>query len=299
MVREDLRLISVIIPCYNQGRYLSGAIESALAQDYPCKEIIVVNDGSTDNSAEVSAAFGNRIAYLQQSNRGVAAARNAGLRIAQGDYVTFLDSDDLYLPGALARQANFLDTHPDIGLVWGDAIYFDENGEIGRRSNYSGRPRRAQNCRWETIEHFPAMGTVMLRRDCFDTVGGFEEGLRNAAEDWHLWIRMSLRFDMAYLDEPITLCRVHNRSATRDRAYNHQGVRRAVSLIVGSPEFKQYPAHFRARLLFFRFATTWRKEPKTVSLGSFLRAITTDPTQIPFGLKVIYHGLTRLTARDH
>jgi len=103
--------VSVIIPCYNQARFLAEAIQSALDQDYPNKEVIVVNDGSPDNTREVAAAFGDRIIYIEQPNNGAAGARNAGIRASKGEYIAFLDADDVCLPGRLALQAAILDQH--------------------------------------------------------------------------------------------------------------------------------------------------------------------------------------------
>jgi glycosyltransferase involved in cell wall biosynthesis len=114
--------ISVIIPTYNHAQHLGEAIESVLSQDYPDMEVIVVDDGSSDNTREVTTNYGGKIICVEQPNGGCALARNAGLNIATGEYIAFLDSDDSLLPGSLLIRAEYLDNHPQVGMVCGDVI---------------------------------------------------------------------------------------------------------------------------------------------------------------------------------
>lgn len=136
--------ISVLIPCYNHGRYLAEAIQSALDQDYPDLEVIVLDDGSTDETAQVAAAFGSRIAFHRQLNRGESVTKNRLMAMASGEYIYLLDADDVLLPGALRRLAHYLDTHPDDGAVYSDCYYCDAQLNItgrmsdGRESDPSG-----------------------------------------------------------------------------------------------------------------------------------------------------------------
>jgi len=290
-------LVSIIIPCYNQARFLAEAVQSALDQNYPSKEVIVINDGSPDNTREVAAAFGKQIVYIEQENRGLSGARNTGIRAARGEYIAFLDSDDLYLPGALAAQAEYLNAHPQVSMVCGDALLYDGQRTFGLKSARSGRPQNPANFRWETVEYCATPSTVMVRRPVFNRVGLFDEHLKNAAEDWLMWVRISLHFNMAYLDQPLIYYRVHDRNATQNVERINRGNRYAVAAVVGSPDFAQYPAHFRAKLLFYRFATAWRTEPKIRAIGFFLRALRTDPTQLPYGVRVLRQGIANTLQR--
>jgi glycosyltransferase involved in cell wall biosynthesis len=283
--------ISVIIPCYNQAHFLAEAIQSALDQDVPDLEVVVVNDGSPDNTREVAAHFGDRIRYIEQENGGLSSARNTGIRAARGEYIAFLDSDDVYLPGALVILAGCLDNHPNVGLVCSDALLFDRKGDFGLKSQWSGRPRNPANFRWETVEYCATPSTVMVRREVFDQVGPFDEYLKNAAEDWLMWVHISRYYDMAYIDQPLVRYRIHDRNATRNLERIHQGNRYAVAQVIAAPHFSEYPAHFRAKLLYYRFATAWRTEPKRQALGYFLRALTTAPHQLPYGLRVLGQGI--------
>src|SRR5215204_5307150 len=120
--RARAPLVSVIIPCYNQAHFLGEAIESVLAQSYPHFEIIVVDDGSTDNTFEVASHY-SKVRLIRQENRGVSRARNAGLRESEGSYVVFLDADDRLLPGALDAGLECFEAHPESAFVDGDYRY--------------------------------------------------------------------------------------------------------------------------------------------------------------------------------
>jgi glycosyltransferase involved in cell wall biosynthesis len=291
--------VSVIIPCYNQARFLREAVESALGQDYPAKEVIVINDGSEDNVREVVSRFKDKIISLEQENKGVSAARNTGIRAARGKYIAFLDSDDACLPHALRDRASYLDNNPDTALVCANSLVFYETGLPERLYSSQGNtPTNFANFRWETVDYYPAVSTVMVRNFCFAKTGYFEETLRIGGEDWHMWVRLSLHFNMAYLDHPLARYRIHCSNATSNTERTKLGTRMAAAHIVDSPHFRDYPSHFRARLLYYRFATAWRSEPKKVALAYFFRAFFTDPLQIPYGLKVIRRGVAN-TLRKH
>lgn len=291
--------VSVVIPCYNQGKFLFEAIQSALDQDYPDKEIIVINDGSTDNTREVATSFEDAIVYIEQANKGAASARNAGIRASKGEYIAFLDGDDICLPKRLIREAEILDQHPQVGLVASDAYLVNASGEIlGLKSDVSAAPRHPQDFRWETVEYCATTSTVMARRECFDKAGYFDERFRKGGgEDWLEWVRIACDFSMIYLTEPLVGYRIHAFNVTQDLDFINYQNRLASHLAVTWDRFGAYPAHFRAKLLFYRFATAWRCEPKTVAFGYLLRALATDPTQLPYGLRVIRQGLSNTLRR--
>ena len=180
-------VVSVIIPCYNQARFLKEAIGSIRAQSYPNCEIVVVDDGSTDNTNEVAAAF-DGVIYLRQQNQGLGAARNAGFHHSHGAYVVFLDADDRLLPDALQVGANFLDTHRDIVFVYGPYVYIAENGQ-----RLSGSPPcRPEGGHYSALlrgRNFIAMiATVMFRRTIVEQVGGFDASFPGC-EDYELLLR--------------------------------------------------------------------------------------------------------------
>lgn len=208
-----MNMVSVIIPAYNQGRYLGAAIQSALDQTYPTIEIVVVDDGSTDSTAAVAAGFADpRLRYLYQANRGLSAARNTGIQAAQGLYLSFLDSDDMFLPQKLALLVAELDGKPELGLVAGQAIPIDETGrQIGEAFT---RPFPADSAQL-LLGNPVHVGSILLRRSWQERVGFFDEGLRSY-EDWDMWLRLARAgCQMGWVAQPVSLYRFHQAQMTR------------------------------------------------------------------------------------
>lgn len=205
-------LISVIIPCYNQGRFLADAVESVLAQDYPAVEVIVVNDGSTDNTAEVAAALGPRIRYIEQENRGVCVARNAGLLASCGKWLLFLDADDFLVPGVLRRIITAAQCEPDRDVFLGQWHFADEAGEIVD----GDRPYPDEEDPFHSLlgGNWAPVFAFFLRRECFARAGIWPAGLTHM-EEWDLWLRIAAagcRF--RYLEFPFAAYRRHGVTAT-------------------------------------------------------------------------------------
>lgn len=286
-----MTLISIVIPCYRQAQFLTEAVDSVLAQNYSYKEIIVVNDGSPDDTHIVAAQFGEQIVYIEQENGGLSSARNKGIQAAKGEFVALLDCDDVCLDGRLKLQADYLMQHPDVGMVVGDAIHYDGKQTLGLRSSVSGKPGNLSDFRWETAEFCITPSTAMIRRKCFDEVVFFDERLRRAGEDWLFSVQLAVQYPLAYIDKPLILYRIHPESATANIDLINQENRKASEYAVEWSRFAEYPAHFRSKLLYYRFATAWRYEPKLVALQFLARAILTDPLQTPFGLRVIRLGI--------
>ena len=205
--------VSVIIPAYNQGAYLKRAIRSVLSQTYPDFEVIVVDDGSTDNTPEVARSFNDsRLRYIYQENRGLSAARNTGIRHTTAPLLTFLDSDDLFLPEKLALLSAELEKHPEIGLVAGQAIPIDENEKQVGKIFDRRPPEDASRLLLGNPLH---VGSVMLRRECQESVGFFDENLRSY-EDWDMWLRLALAgCQIGWVPAPVSLYRFHRAQMTR------------------------------------------------------------------------------------
>src|SRR5688572_14316988 len=190
-------LVSILVPCYNQGRFLSFAIDSALAQTYPNVEVVVVNDGSTDDTSEVARSYGDRIVLVEQENAGLSAARNSGVLASSGEFVVLLDSDDVLLPECVGMRVRHLLDAPQVGIVAG---YYREIDETGERL-----PRVPEVRRLSSQAHYyqavkrnwgPPVGWT-IRRSALDECGMFDPSLRSC-EDWDLLIRIARRYDLAY-----------------------------------------------------------------------------------------------------
>lgn len=203
--------VSVIIPTYNGAKFLPETIESVLTQTYKDFETIIVDDGSTDNTSEIVSAF--PVKYYHQENQGVSVARNRGFRLSCGEYIVFLDSDDVFLEWALEKSVQALDKHPEAGFSYGQAYMMDKNGSVYRvrKSSFLDKSTVVDSQEQTTELLFLqriTTSTVMVRRHCFDEVGGFHEELRNF-QDHHLFIRLSKRYHAAYIAEPLIRYRVH------------------------------------------------------------------------------------------
>jgi len=201
---DNRSIVSVIIPTFNRGRLLKEAVDSVLAQDYPDFELLVVDDGSVDDSAEILHAYGQRLNLIQQQNRGVSAARNAGIAAASGRYIAFLDSDDLWLPQKLTRQVQFFNRYPDALICQTEEIWMRN----GRRVNPGFRHRKLSGMIFEPSLHLCLVSpsAVMIRRSLFDEVGLFDENLP-ACEDYDLWLRVSCRYPVYLIPAPLIIKR--------------------------------------------------------------------------------------------
>lgn len=194
--------VSAIIPTWNRRELVQHAIRSVLAQTRPVDEIIVVDDGSTDGTGTALAAeFGDRIVYVRQANAGVSAARNRGMAMARGRYFALLDSDDEWLPEKTARQVDWLDAHPDFGMVLCDVERIDA---ARRPIDRLGRRTIIPEDGWvlHRVLANPALAPVsaLFRRAVFEDIGGFDETLRTA-EDLDFHLRIARRWQIGVVDE--------------------------------------------------------------------------------------------------
>lgn len=202
-------VVSTIIPAYNAAAFVGKAIDSALAQDVP-QQIIVVNDGSRDDTAVVVAGYGSAVTLINQSNGGVSAARNRGIAEATGEFVAFLDADDVWLPGKLPAQLKLFAELPELGTVICDEIHVTSDGEVVRPSFLASRrcfqdlPRRparlAKPLTWLVAESFFPTSGVLTRRDVLARAGGFDTKL-SICEDRDLWLRLALQAPVGLVPE--------------------------------------------------------------------------------------------------
>jgi glycosyltransferase involved in cell wall biosynthesis len=197
-------LVSVIIPTHNRAWVLKEAIDSVLAQDFKDFELIVVDDGSTDNTGQILDAYDQDLIVLRQSNRGVSAARNRGITAAGGRLVTFLDSDDLWLPRKLSSQVDFFNSNPAAVINQTEEIWI-RNGE---RVNPKDRHRKVSGMIFEQSLALCLVSpsAVMIKRSLFDEVGLFDESL-TACEDYDLWLRISCRYPVDLIETPLIIKR--------------------------------------------------------------------------------------------
>ncbi len=197
--------VSVIIPTYNRLPMLKEAVDSVLAQDFEDVEVTVVDDGSTDGTAEEIKPYGGRVKLLQHSvNKGVSAARNKGILHAKGKYIAFLDSDDLWVKGKLKIQVDFLDDNPHYPLCYTDEIWIRKGKRVNpmlKHAKYSG---------WIFEKCLPlciiSPSSVMMKRTLLTKVGLFDEALP-VCEDYDFWLRISARFPIFFINRKLIIKR--------------------------------------------------------------------------------------------
>ncbi|MFH2107721.1 MAG: glycosyltransferase [Chrysiogenia bacterium] len=200
-------LVSVIIPNFNYGDFVAEAIESALGQSYPGVEVIVVDDGSTDSSAAVIAAFAGRIRHMAKENGGLSSARNAGISIAQGDLLLFLDADDVLSPDAVDGLVN---AHEAAGggdrLVYGDSLFFDDSTTWPmKRKSPSGHIWRAL-----LGGNFICCHEVLVPKRLALAAGSFDEALK-MSEDFDFWLRLSREYEFCHAAVTVARRRIHGK----------------------------------------------------------------------------------------
>jgi len=204
-----VKTISVIIPTYNYGRFLREAIDSALGQTHPALEIIVIDDGSTDDTPQILAAYGDRIRVIRQNNQGVSAARNAGIAAARGEYIALLDSDDTWLPQKLEREIALFEADPALGMVHCAAESFDHWGKTdsfllcGMEGWVASELLRLDR---EVITA-PGSGPLFPKRVA-EEVGGYDPRLQ-PSEDWDFFYRIALRYRVGFVPEVLVRYRRH------------------------------------------------------------------------------------------
>lgn len=214
-------IVSVVIPTHNRAHYLFEALESVFAQSFQNLEIIVVDDGSTDGTREQlkPLAAANKLRYQYQQKQGVSAARNLGVELAQGAYIAFLDSDDLFQPPKLEKQLALFESDPELGFVHSNFSKFNDRGEdLGYRNTarYQGWIYPWMLGEWSVLM---APSCMLARREVLLDVGGFDETI-SLGEDIDLWRRIAMRYRIGVVPEALSKVRVHpgNASKSKQRA---------------------------------------------------------------------------------
>jgi glycosyltransferase involved in cell wall biosynthesis len=254
--------IAVIIPTYNRAALVTRAIESVLAQTYTNYELVVVDDGSEDNTLEIVKQYSG-CRYVRVEHSGLpSVVRNAGVRSTDTPYVAFLDSDDEWLPDKLAVQTEILESDPDVGLVCSNA-FLTEGGDPEKRELYlkHGQGKSGRILKELIRDNFIITSTVLMRRDTFERSGGFcEDPKLQAVEDYDLWLRLDPRSSIRYIPDPLAVYRKGPSSLSKSRngaehwrvlAYIFERCRRNV---------KVDDAEGLLRALDESLATTWRAQ---------------------------------------
>ncbi len=206
--------VSVVIPTYNREDFISDTINSVLNQTYKDFEIIVVDDGSTDNTKQILERFGSKIKLIEQENSERAISRNNGVKNSSGEYIAFLDSDDVWILDKLENQVNLLDSNLDAILVYGQSLRIDEKGKKIKTAK-----RQLQGFSGDVFENllmrnFIVSATPVIRREHFEKTIGFQTKYI-PYEDWEFWLRFSLLGKFLFINRPLAYYRIHSAQSVK------------------------------------------------------------------------------------
>ena len=217
--------VSVVMPAYNAERYIAAALDSALAQTCRDLEVVVVDDGSADSTRQIVAGYGPPVRLVEQANAGPSAARNHGVREAGGQFVAFLDSDDLWLPEKLAEQMALFDDGRRVGLVYCHADRIDADGALVP-TEHAVLPK-GQIFLTLLERNYCCTSSVVVRREALERAGGFPEDMV-WAEDWHLWLRVARHYELQAVERALVRHRVHGTSLTWQLEGAYHGARKVL-----------------------------------------------------------------------
>jgi glycosyltransferase involved in cell wall biosynthesis len=245
------RLVTIIVPCYNGEAFLEEAIRSALTQSYAAVEVLVIDDGSTDNSAAIARRFPVRL--VQQENRGLSGARNRGVRESTGSYIVFLDADDRLLPEAIEHGLQALEARPDCAMAVGDHVFISSDGSSLGKSGKTG----SAGSPYEKLlksNFIEMISSVLFRRSIFDQVGGFKSALR-VAEDYDLYLRIARMWPVCHHAVVVAEYRMHANNTSRNSE-----LMLTTTLGVLKSQMKYVRQDARRLLAFCEGLRSWRRQ---------------------------------------
>lgn len=254
-------LVSTIIPTYNRADFVVEAVRSVLNQTYGRLEIIVVDDGSTDDTGGILSEYRDKIKYIYQERSERSRARNEGVRRAGGDYVAFLDADDIWLPTKVEKQVQVLNERPDVGVVYTGVEFIDLHGHPHDRKLCWDAPVRGALYE-DLMTHNVIVGSlsgIMVRRECLDRVGLFDESM-NICEDLDLYRRIARYYGFYKINLPLVKIRIHGDNTQRDPITMAKGWEATIRKISVDtpPEFEYYRDEAIAKILSQIAGLYWR-----------------------------------------
>ena len=291
-------LVSVIIPAYNCSHYIEETIKSILSQNNPPDiEVIVINDGSTDNTGDIARDFGNPVRVIDQPNSGVCVSRNRGLKEAKGSFVAFVDHDDFWMPNKLANQMVAFEDNPDVGVVFADFVRWHSDVNDGKHPSPTNFMAEAEAqgidddlTGWiyhqMLLDSWVLTSTALARSDIVLSSGGFDESLPYS-EDWDFWLRISRQCKFLKLNEKTTLYRQHPHQGSRvvrpidyrtrllERASKEWGLGSQDGRQISPEEFGRMLAHYSAEFGFEHLKDT-DGASRFIAAKAFLKAWSID-----------------------
>jgi glycosyltransferase involved in cell wall biosynthesis len=241
--------VSILIPTYNGARFISECVESALNQTYANVEVVVIDDGSTDGTADILQKYESRIVLLRQENQGLCGALNSGLNGATGDFVSFLGHDDYIMAEKIEKQVRFLESHPEYGMVYTDGIGIDKSGATIRETYNRGTFRQGRVFPELFVEMFVSGPTMMIPRPVIEKVGHYDTAI--AFEDYQMALRISYYYPIGYIEDKLYAYRQHGSNmSSRTYTMSKNNLLTIAAIAKEFPDIKAIvgPKVFRNRL---------------------------------------------------
>jgi len=283
-MNRDLPLVSVIISCFNHENYIQACIESVVRQTYPNIELIVFDDGSSDNSPVILKSLGEKHGFIfqAQENAGLSATLNKALGIAKGKYISPLGSDDILMLDKIEKQVDFLEQHDDISMLGGNILRIDEKGLITPKQRFTAYREVDFDGVFLDLKSGPSTPTTMIRADVLREIGGYNP--KNNLEDLYLWLKVTHSgHKIAILNDVLAYYRIHGTNTTKKYRFMTESILDIFS------DYQDHPAYARAynKVLISRFLKISGKDREYA--WQLLKQI--DPSF--YNLKVL-RGLIRL-----
>jgi len=285
-------LVSVIIPCYNGEKFIAEAVESVLNQTYQNWELIIVNDGSTDSSEKIIKEFckkDKRVRYIKNNeNKGIPATRNIGIKESNGEYIALLDQDDLWLPAKLEKQVKYfeIDKELKIGLIFSDILWMRE-GKISRNSRLSRKIfKNLDKLSCEEVfeilfmNNFIPIISVLVRKQCFSTLGLFDEKLLGGADDHDFVLRLASNFNLKYIEYPLAIRRIHKDNYSRMERFFKDEMIIIEKILKGNKKYSKLKRLKMANLYYAVGREYQIEEHFTRARESYFEAIKINPLNI-------------------
>lgn len=276
--------VTVLIPTYNGARFLREAIDSALGQTWEDLEVLVVDDGSTDETPSLLASYGTRIRSIRKPNGGTSSALNVGLRAARGEWIAWLDSDNMWEPTKIERQMEAARTHPAASLIYTDYLRVDEAGRAMGRAGGPFPPGRATRILRILRRMYINSNSTLIRKSVFDQVGLFDE-TEPTAHDLDMFLRILERYEIAHVPEPLLKYRVHPGQLTKKPFTPDRAVARALRRLGGVPGAAGVAQHLALKVFYFPMYVQKESHPEKRSFRAllssfpgFLRLVIQSPS---------------------